>query len=159
MLHLAMASLFKASGTRATNIPFQSSAESVAAVMGNHVEAAATHPNLVQAGLADGSLRILGVFSDARIPSMPNVPTIAEAGYDISLSVYNVILVPAGVPDERLAVLRKAFVAMLNDPEMVKDASNRMIELYPKDGDLLLAAARRDTVLIREVMKELGLVK
>lgn len=158
-LHMAMSTLFKTAGTDATNIPFQSTAESVAAVMGGHIEAAAAHPNLVQAGLADGSLRIIGVFSDERIPTMPEVPTLKESGYDISLGVYNLILVPKGVPANRLEILRKGFIAMLNDPEMVKDAKNRSLELYPVEGNKLMERTGLEAKTVKTVLNDMGLLK
>ena len=157
ILHMAMASLFKAAGTQATNIPFQSTAESVAAVMGNHVEAAAAHPNLVQAGLADGTLRIIGVFAERRIASMPEVPTVKEAGYDITLGIYNLILVPKGVPENRRAKLTEGFLAMLNDPEMVRDATNRSLELFTVDGNELMTIARQDVEATKLILKDMGM--
>jgi tripartite-type tricarboxylate transporter receptor subunit TctC len=66
-----------------------------------------------------GKVRVLGVTGTKRSPTMPQVPTVAEAGvpgYE-SLS-WSGIAVPAGTPREVIARLNKEVNAILATPEM-----------------------------------------
>jgi tripartite-type tricarboxylate transporter receptor subunit TctC len=99
------------------------------------------------------------VFAEKRLASLPDVPTVKESGYDITLGTYNLVLVPKGVPENRLALLRRGFIEMLNDPEMVKDAANRSLQLFPLDGDALMTTAKKDADATKDVLKDLGLAK
>jgi tripartite-type tricarboxylate transporter receptor subunit TctC len=55
-----------------------------------------------------GKLRCLGVMTDARLPSFPDVPTFRELGVDWQISAYRGIMVPVGVPQDRLRILEAA---------------------------------------------------
>jgi tripartite-type tricarboxylate transporter receptor subunit TctC len=78
--HVA-AELFQAStGTRMTHIPFKGSAQMVTSVLSGDVDLVfTTAPSLIP-HIQAGKLRPLLVSSRARLPSLPNVPTSAEAG-------------------------------------------------------------------------------
>jgi tripartite-type tricarboxylate transporter receptor subunit TctC len=119
---------------QATNIPFNSTSDTVTAVLGNHIEIGVVHPNQARSGLMDGTLRALAVFSDKRVKSLPDVPTMKELGYDISVQVSNFLLVPKGVDEAKLTILRNAFVGMLNDPAVLENAKNRNLVLWDAKG-------------------------
>lgn len=69
--------------------------------------------------IQSGSLRALGVTTAARVPSLPEVPTVAEqgyAGYDVSAWVG--LAGPRGMPDEVVAALNRAFAEALRNPAL-----------------------------------------
>ena len=92
-----------------------------------------------------GFLYVIGL---ARNPKIPDTPTIGElAGNDGDRDVLRAIasasdvgralLAPPNIPPERAAALRQAFTAMMQDPEFVREASRRNVELEPLAGEPL----------------------
>ncbi len=135
ILHGVASSFIDEVGINATNIPFSSTTDTVTAVLGGHIEIGVAHPNQARSGLADGSLRVLGVFSAERVKSLPDVPTMKELGFDITVQVSNFLLAPKGVDEAKLTILRDAFVAMLNAPALLENAKNRNLVLWDAKGD------------------------
>jgi len=66
-------------------------------------------------------LRALAVTSAKRIAAMPDVPTVAEQGYEGFNAVdWKLIVGPAGVPKDAVDRLSKAFITVSKDPEFIK---------------------------------------
>jgi tripartite-type tricarboxylate transporter receptor subunit TctC len=100
----------------------------------------ASHPDWVKSG----KLRVLAVAAPTRLPEFPSAPTVYElaqrpedrqvlalilAGEDMARP----LLAPPGVPQDRLAALRAAFVAAANDPAFIEKAREARIEISPAD--------------------------
>ena len=81
-----------------THVPYKGAGQSTAAVLGNEVHMLFTSSLAAAPYIKSGRLRALGVTSSKRVPSMENVPALAEfiPGYEV-LNFFGV-LVPAGTP-------------------------------------------------------------
>jgi len=67
--------------------------------------------------ILDGRLRALAVASDRRVTSLPNVPTMAEAGYPrVELDEWNGLYAPAGTPEAVQARIHEAVRHALAQP-------------------------------------------
>jgi tripartite-type tricarboxylate transporter receptor subunit TctC len=99
------------------HMPVKSGSELNVALLGGHVDVACAIIGDVLPLYKSGEVRILGTLTDARLSSTPDVPTLKEQGYDITLYSYMAIAAPKGVPADRLAILRKAFADAHKDPE------------------------------------------
>ena len=99
-----------------------------------------THPDWIR----DKKIRFLSVAADARLPELPDVPTIYElAPKDHDKQVLALIMAsdtiarpfvaPPNVPAERLQALRDAFSATLRDPAFIAEAKKQDLELDPMD--------------------------
>jgi tripartite-type tricarboxylate transporter receptor subunit TctC len=64
-----------------------------------------------------------GIFAEARNPSLPNVPTFKEQGYDVAPLSYGGLLGPAGMPAEVTRELEDACIAI-----MQSDAAQRVVK-------------------------------
>ena len=66
-----------------------------------------------------GKLRSLAVAAQARIESLPNVPTIAESGYrNVAIEVWNGLFAPAKTPTTTITELAGLFTTALQVPEV-----------------------------------------
>ncbi|OGA51184.1 MAG: hypothetical protein A3G24_01320 [Betaproteobacteria bacterium RIFCSPLOWO2_12_FULL_62_13] len=85
-------------GLQMTHVPYKGAGQSTAAVLGNEVHMLFTSSLAAAPYIKSGRLRALGVTSSKRVPSMENVPALAEfiPGYEV-LNFFGV-LVPAGTP-------------------------------------------------------------
>ena len=106
-------------GVKMTHVPHKSVAAALTALAGGHIElsfnvAATTLPHI-----QSGRIRALAVTSAARIDTMPDLPTIAEAGVPgYENSTWNAIAVPAGTPRQTIATLNREIAAILKMPEV-----------------------------------------
>lgn len=103
-----------------------------------------------------GALRPLAVTSAERIPSLPQVPTLAEAalpGYEIF--TWDGIFAPKGTPADRLDILHAGVQKSITDPAFIKTMEERgtVLQLMPRKefGDLVKKEYDRMGALARSL--------
>jgi tripartite-type tricarboxylate transporter receptor subunit TctC len=101
------------------HVPFEGGGNAVLATVAGHTPisfgAAASAVPLVKAG----KLRALAVTGKARLESLPDVPTMAEAGFpEVEGFTWTAIVVPAGTPKDIVAKLHGLAVAALAQPDV-----------------------------------------
>jgi tripartite-type tricarboxylate transporter receptor subunit TctC len=154
--HLVMEYLAMKEKIKWTHVPFATSPQAVAAVMGGHVEATSQTPEWKEQVDA-GNMRLLVCWNDKRMPFYPNVPTLKDKGYDFSVQAIIVIYAPANTPKEVIATLSKAF-RQASETNEVKQILHQLS--YPhdiKESDELIQTIKRDYELNGKLFKELGL--
>ena len=122
--HLSM-ELFKVmSGTDLTHIPYKGSAPAVTDLIGGQVQAMFDNvPNVIQHVKA-GRLRALGITTPKRVASMPDIPTIDEAGVPgYQVNVWFGVVAPAGTPKDTVTKLNAEINRILGLAE-VKERFN-----------------------------------
>lgn len=117
--HLTQIELAERENARVEHIPFRGDSDSVAALLGGHLEAGATGSGALQL-IAEGRLRALAVWSRNRSPKLSDVPTLTEFGYAnmVVTSPYGLVG-PAGMEQPVVETLHRAFRAALHDPAHV----------------------------------------
>lgn len=83
----------------------------------------------VDALLASGRIRSLGVMSESRIDGFPDVPTFREQGHDWVMAGWRGIAAPRDTPPERLQVLNRALDNVVADDEFVAFMRNAGFDL------------------------------
>jgi tripartite-type tricarboxylate transporter receptor subunit TctC len=86
---------------------------------GQHVTSAvASYPN-VAGQIKSGQLRAIATAAAARIQELPDVETVAEAGFkDFEFDLWFGVASPAGTPSSTVSQLSDWFQAALKDPEI-----------------------------------------
>jgi tripartite-type tricarboxylate transporter receptor subunit TctC len=104
--------------------------------------------------LKDGSIRPVYLSALSRHPDFPALPTIGELGHDdegkqildlfaSSSAVGRTLAAPPGLPQDRIAVLRKAMAAALSDPELLAFSAERNMALEPTSGEEIEGIVRK----------------
>lgn len=128
--HIAAEQLKLAAGLDLTYVAYPGGAPAVNALLGDHVTSVLTNYSELVEQLKAGSLRALAIASAARLPALPDLPTIAESGYkDYQATAWFGVVAPAHTPAATLAELEKAFRASVEVPA-VKERLNQ-VGLYP----------------------------
>lgn len=92
-----------------THIPYRGTAPSVTDLIAGQVDATFTGTPAVMVHVKSGRLRALAVSSRARLPTFPDVPTVAESGFPgFEADQWYGIVAPAGTPAARVARLNEA---------------------------------------------------
>ncbi|MBR0644025.1 Bug family tripartite tricarboxylate transporter substrate binding protein [Plastoroseomonas hellenica] len=113
MAHLALAALEQKAGIQLLHSPYRGGADAARDIMSGSIDAVLITTSSVRPPVQAGKARVLAVTSLERIPSLPNVPTIAESGFPgYDMNDWNGLFAGAGTP--RAAIERIAAVAAVS---------------------------------------------
>jgi tripartite-type tricarboxylate transporter receptor subunit TctC len=117
--HMAIETLKRMAGIDLTYVPYSGSAPTVTAVLGGHVTALmASYANLAEQ-VETGKLRALATASRTRIEQLPDVPTVAQSGYeDFEVDSWFGVLAPAKTPKQTVSQLSGWFTAAMKVPDV-----------------------------------------
>jgi tripartite-type tricarboxylate transporter receptor subunit TctC len=103
-------------GVNANFIPYQGGGPALQAVLSGDADLTSGFPAQGLPHLKTGKLRWYAVGSSKRLPEAPDIPTLAELGYEWENTVMSrPILAPQGVPQDRIDILREAFRKLYTD--------------------------------------------
>ena len=86
-------------------------------------------------GIKSGRLKPLAVTSTKRIETLPDVPTVQEAGYpDLGAGSWQGIFVPAGTPREIVERLFTVVVPVMKDPDVISRLKNGGAEAFTSES-------------------------
>ncbi len=115
--HLTAELFWLQSGTTGVHVPYRGGAPAVTDLLGGQVNASFQNVNAVVQHILAGRLRALAVTGATRSPTLPNVPTLAEAGVrGVDVYSWQAVVGPKGLPADVRAKFHAAVVAALNDP-------------------------------------------
>jgi tripartite-type tricarboxylate transporter receptor subunit TctC len=115
--HLAGEQFRLSLGLDLVHVPINGGAPALASVIAGHTQIIFASPPWQN--VTEGNLRALGITSASRSRFMPDVPTMAEAGYpDIKADSWVGILVPAGTPKDITARLNRSVIDSLGETDM-----------------------------------------
>ena len=107
------------------------------------------------AALQEGKINVLIQMGLRKEPDLPDVPLLSdlvkgdtrkEAIADfmsLAVAIARPLAAPPGVPDDRVAILRRAFDATMNDPEFLAEAAKQRSDIDPMTGAETQAAVAR----------------
>ena len=116
--HLTLELFKAASGADLTHVPYKGAAPAFNDLMGGQVQTMFTTTASAQPYTSTNRLKALAVTSPKRSPMMPDVPTFAESGIAIDVSVWIGIAVPAGTPAPIVERLNAEFNKALAAPDV-----------------------------------------
>ncbi len=124
--HLVMESLKLAADIDIVHVPYRGAAPALNDLQAGQVQGMFTSTASVAPLVAGSRLRPLAVTTPARSPLMPDVPTMAEAGWPTAeVVVWAGIMAPAGVPRTIVRKLERAFV----EAALAPDVRERLVRL------------------------------
>ena len=141
------AALFRArTGIAATTIPFPGGAQSLTALVGGDTDFAIDNIASSLPLIRAGKVRAVAVTSGYRWPTLPNVPTTAEAGVkDFVLTSWGALVMPKGTPAGIVGKLSAAVQAIAADPAMQQrfmDTGAKSVSSTPAETHAFAASER-----------------
>jgi 2-methylaconitate cis-trans-isomerase PrpF/tripartite-type tricarboxylate transporter receptor subunit TctC len=146
-------------GTRLNRVEFSGAAPAIAEVASGVVQLMFPSAFTALPFLRSGKLKALAVAGRERIPLLPSVPTLVEAGIPgVEMSQWYALFAPAKTPPSLVRQLNAAVNQVLQDPEIVArmEAAGARIQLSTPGElhDLLIAESERwQTVVLQAGLK------
>ena len=110
-------------GVQVREVPYKAIGAELPDLTGGHVSTAFLAPVVIRDHLRSGKLRGLAVAGPERVSIIPDIPTMAEAGFPAIDGIgWNGIFVPAGTPQPLVERLQQEISRVLRTKEMQDDA-------------------------------------
>lgn len=160
--HFTVALLAKAGGVDARKLKiltFGGGAESVANLLGGHIDMMSQAINNAIPHYQAGKMRIIGISTTRRAPGLPDVPTFKEQGYDVVLDGWTVIVGARGLNPGQIAYWEEMLERTVNH-----GAWKKYLETFSWEWAFLKSRATREYLrkeydTSRAILTELGMAK
>jgi tripartite-type tricarboxylate transporter receptor subunit TctC len=158
-MHVPMEILAQNAGVKMTHVPYTGAGPAVVALLGGQIQAVSSGPATVLQQVKSGKLRVLAHWGNGRLETMPEVPSLKQAGYDAEYAQWSGLFIPAGTPEPVAQRLRSAARMAANDPkvkDVILNAGSPVLYLdAPEFEQYVQADARR----MADVVKKIGKVE
>jgi tripartite-type tricarboxylate transporter receptor subunit TctC len=156
--HLMGGLFVSLTGAPLKHVPYRGSSGAAQDLVAGVVESSfAGVPNAL-AQVPSGRLRALAVTTAKRVPQLPDVPTMQEAGVPgYAASVWLALLAPAGTPPEIVNKLNSEIAKVMKDPELRKLFDSAGVEPDPSTPQAMSAYMAQEMARWGKVVKEAGI--
>ncbi len=128
-LHFLGVTLARTANFEYLHVPYQGTAPSVQALLGSQIASAISPIGAFVPHVKSGALRALATTGAQRSPLLPDVPTVAEAGYPaLEFAEWFGVIVPARTPPATVEALSSALRTALQTKEMLAAFANLSVD-------------------------------
>jgi putative tricarboxylic transport membrane protein len=149
--------IYKALGQKPAYVPYEDAAQITVGLLGNQLELAVVNPQEALAQITAGQFKMLAVASEKRSPFFPDVPTLREAGLDITAVQWLGVWAPKDTPDEIVSKATQVIKTAIKEKGFQDYLKNSMlVEAYLGPADFE-SAMEQDDKAIEQLIDALGL--
>jgi tripartite-type tricarboxylate transporter receptor subunit TctC len=155
--HLASESFQKAAGIKLTHVPYKGAAQGATDLIGGQVQLYVSSIPTLIGHIKSGKMRAIAVTSAKRADDLPQVPTIAESGYQgFEAVTWFGIAGPANLPREIVAKLNADINKALQGAELQKKLGDQGADVAGSTPEAFGKLIRDDMVRWGRIVKESG---
>lgn len=161
---LMSAAFNEAAGIKTTDVPYKATAGLLPDLVGGQVDYSMVEFGAAYALVQSKKLRALAVLSPKRVPVLPDVPTLSEAGMlnpklmeAVSRTNWSGLFAPAGTPAPIVDRIGKLTIEFVNSPEAQKHYAARGSLANPGTGAELGAAVQADQQIWQKMIGVAGI--
>lgn len=158
-MHVPMEILAQNAGIKLTHIPFTGAGPAVVALLGGQIDAVSSGPATVLQQVKAGKLRVLAHWGSDVLPSMPEVPSLKNAGFNAEYAQWSGLFIPAATPEPIAQRLRAAAKAAAQDAkvkEVILGAGSPVLYQDSPDFEKYVQA---DAKRMADIVKRIGKVE
>lgn len=157
-IDLTAQKLFQTAGIKLTNIGYKGQPPALIDLMTNLMHFEIVSLALALPHIKQGTIKPLAVFTEKRVADLPDVPTIAEAGYPgASYVSWYGIYVPSATPDAIVEKIHDGIKKALENPDVIRQLSIADIPGKPMPLSELAALMKADHEKLTKVVKDSGM--
>jgi len=154
--HTATEMFAQAAGIRLLHVPYGGGGPSMKAALANEVMFTVQSPGVANPHVRSGKFRLLGSWGGKRIPSLQEVPTMKEQGYDAEFYIWCALFTPAGVPPEVATKLREVSRKVAQDPEFKRAMDGMNTPIDYREGAEFDAFLEADGKRLAQTIRRMG---
>jgi tripartite-type tricarboxylate transporter receptor subunit TctC len=153
-----LAEMFKSkTGTDVLVVPYRGASTLITDMIAGRIHAGFETTSVMLGHISEGKTRALAVLSEARLPDLPNLPTMRESGVDIVASSWINVVAPAGTPAAIVERLRTGVVNGMRAPVAVERLKRLGSEPRYMNPQELAAHIADEYVRIGAIMRAAGI--
>ena len=157
-IHLAGEVFTSLAQVEMLHIPYKGSGPAVSDLLGGQINYMFDSITSARPHIESGKLRALGVTTAKRSSTLPNVPTLAEAGVPgYEVSPWFAVFMPAATPKAIVSKLNKALLDAMKDPEVAKRFETIGAEPVGSTPDELAQHLARESERWTQLITERGI--
>lgn len=158
--HLCGMLFMTAIETDLTTVPYKGTAPAMNDLLGGQVDFMCDQTTNTTSQIKADKVKVYGVTTKTRVKSLPNVPTMHEAGLpNFEVSIWHALYAPKGTPKPVIEVLVKALQASMKDATVAKrfaDLGTEPIALNRATPEALRAHLKAETDKWSPIIKKAG---
>jgi tripartite-type tricarboxylate transporter receptor subunit TctC len=127
-------------GTRLQYVPYRGTDPALIDLMAGRIDMMFDQVSEASQKLQAGQIKAYAVTAKNRLPSLPDIPTVDEAGMPgLYINIWYGLWAPAGTPKDIIAKLNSAAVTAMADPTVQKRFADLGLDMPPRDQQTALA--------------------
>ncbi|RJG07730.1 tripartite tricarboxylate transporter substrate binding protein [Noviherbaspirillum cavernae] len=158
-MHVPMEMLKASANIRVLHVPYTGAGPAVMGLLSGQVDAISTGPASVVQHIKAGKLRALAHWGNAPLASLPNVPSLKEAGYPVEYAQWSGLFVPAATPEPIVARLREVARKVADDPAVRNTIGTAGSPILYMDTPEFQAYVADDAKKMKDVVQKIGKVE
>jgi putative tricarboxylic transport membrane protein len=156
--HLLGELLAKHAGIKLVHVPYRGIAPAVTDTVAGRMDLLFSSYLSAAGHIESGNLRMLAIAGTQRHPRIPEVPTMAEAGYpDVQMQQWFGLFAPAGTPLPVVRKLNTEFVKALQSDDVKDQVLPQVAFVIPGTPDDLAALVARDIIRLGKIVEDAGI--
>jgi tripartite-type tricarboxylate transporter receptor subunit TctC len=158
-MHVPMEILTQTTGTKLTHVPFTGAGPAVVALLGGQIDAVSTGPATVLQHVKAGKLRVLGHWGNGKLASMPDVPSLKDAGFNAEYAQWSGLFIPSATPEPIAQRIRAAARAAAQDAKVKEIILGAGSPVQFQDSPDFEKYVQADAKRMVDVVKKIGKVE
>ncbi len=156
MPHMIGILLSKFTGVDLKHIPYRGAAPGIADLLGGQISAFCGPVGDFLQHAKTGKLRVLAISGKGRSPFVPNVPTLRELGYPLTMREWYGFFLPGKATPETTRRASAYLQPVLNNPEVVEYGKTVGVEIQSSTAPALAELLKADAEEWRRLIKQVG---
>jgi tripartite-type tricarboxylate transporter receptor subunit TctC len=155
--HLAMELFSLSTGVKLLHVPYKGTGPASLALISGEVQLGFNNVQTLLQNVRAGQLKALAVAEPQRVPTLPDVPAVAETVPGFTMAPWIGIIVPIKTPKDIVARLSQETLAVMRDPEVIKLLTEQQVTPMATGPDEFEALIKRDLERWSNVIKTIGI--
>jgi tripartite-type tricarboxylate transporter receptor subunit TctC len=154
--HTCLEMFAQAAGIKMLHVPYNGGGPSMTALLANQVNVTAQAPGVANPHIKSGKVRALASWGGQRLPSIADIPTLRESGYDAEFYIWSALFAPAGIPAEVRERLTTAARQAVQEQDFQKAMSGMNTPINFREGRDFETFLQSDGSRLAEVVRKMG---
>ena len=158
-MHVPMEILSQNAAIKMTHVPFTGAGPAVVALLGGQIDAVSSGPATVLQQVKAGKLRVLAHWGSAPLATLPDAPSLRDAGYNAEYAQWSGLFIPKDTPEPIAQRLRASARAAAQDSKVKDVILNAGSPVLYQDSADFEKYVQADAMRMAAVVKRIGKVE